>query len=126
MDALFIEETKGTPRVSLSLEGEMHIEGRSLPEDPVQFYLPVLEWVRKSTVENVTIYVRLDYMNTSSSKELYLFFKYIKQNIHVKTVIVNWYYEEGDDDVYEIGREFEAIVDLPFYYHTYAEAFDEN
>jgi hypothetical protein len=124
MDALFIKETKGTPRVSLNLDGEMHIEGRSLPEDPVQFYIPVLAWVSKCPAENVTIHIRLDYMNTSSSKEIYLFFKYIKQNKNVKTITVNWYYEEGDDDVYEIGREFELMVELPFHYHTFVEAIE--
>ena len=124
MNTLLIEETKGTPRVCLNSDGEMHIEGRSLPEDPVLFYAPVLDWVRRCTVENVTLHIRLDYMNTSSSKEIYLFFKCIRANEHIKKAVVNWYYEEGDDDVYETGREFENISGLPFYYHTYAEALE--
>ena len=124
MNALFIEETKGTPRVSFNSDGEMHIEGRSLPEDPVLFYAPILDWIRKCTIPNLVIHIRLDYMNTSSSKELYIFFKSIKTNSNIKKAIVNWYYEEGDDDVYETGREFETISGLPFFYHTFAEALE--
>ena len=124
MNALLIEETKGTPRITLNLNGELLIEGRSLPEDPILFYAPVLNWVTICNIVHATVHIRLDYMNTSSTKELYLFFKYLKGNQHVKDITVNWYYEEGDDDVYEIGREFEAMVELSFCFHTFAEAME--
>jgi hypothetical protein len=122
MNALIREATKGTPRVRLYPNGEMYIEGRSLPEDPIEFYSEILRWVTKCECENVSINIRLEYMNTSSSKELYTFFNYIKRNATIKHAIVNWYYEEGDEDVYEIGREFENVIELPFFYHEYAEA----
>jgi hypothetical protein len=124
MNALIIEATKGTPRIRLYPNGEMYIEGRSLPENPVEFYFPVLAWVKNCTAVDVSINIRIEYMNTSSSKELYTFFKYIKNNQNIKKACINWFYEEGDDDIYDIGREFENVVQLPFYYHEYAEAVD--
>ena len=124
MDALLIDETKGTPRIRLYPNGEMFIEGRSLPEDPIRFYNPVLEWVKNCKAEVVSVEIRLDYMNTSSSKEMYTFFNLIKENPYIKNTSVTWYYEEGDDDGYDVGREFEEMTKIPFKFHEYAEALD--
>lgn len=124
MNALIIEETKGTPRVRLYPTGELYIEGRSLPEDPEKFYVPILNWVKECRAENVTIDIRLEYMNTSSSKEMHSFFKIIKENPYIKHVMVNWHFEEGDDDGYDVGKEFEAFARLSFNFHEYAEALD--
>jgi hypothetical protein len=124
MDALLIDETKGTPSIRFYPNGEMYIAGRSLPEDPISFYTPVHEWVKNCNVESVSIEIRLEYMNTSSSKEMYSFFTHIKNNLHIKNAYVTWYYEEGDDDGYDVGREFESITKIPFHFHEYAEALD--
>jgi len=124
MNTLLIEETKGTPSVRFYENGELFIEGRSLPEDPTRFYTPILEWVKHCTAETVTIHIRFEYMNTSSSKEIYTFFKLIKENVCIKKTTVIWYFEEGDDDGYDVGREFESFTQIPFIYHEYAEALD--
>lgn len=124
MNTLLIEETKGTPRVRLYPTGEIFIEGRSLPEDPASFYTPILNWVRECQTEKVTIDIRLEYMNTSSSKEMYTFFRLIKENPYIKHVTVNWHFEEGDDDGFDVGREFESFTKIPFAFHEYAEVVD--
>jgi hypothetical protein len=124
MNALLIDGTKGTPKVSFYPNGEMFIEGHSLPEDPARFYNPLLEWVKNCDIEAITLDIRLIYLNTSSSKEMYTFFNLINKNPCIKSVTVNWYYEEGDDDGYDMGREFESITKIPFKFHEYAEALD--
>lgn len=121
MKAIFIEETKGTPRVEFNPTGEMLVSGRSLPEDPISFYNPLLEWANNCTAEKVTLDLRLEYMNTSSSKQIYSLLTNIAENVSIKSVTVNWYYEEGDDDGYETGKEFESMIKLPFNFHEYAE-----
>jgi len=124
MNALLIDETKGTPKVRLYPNGEMFIEGRSLPEDPAKFYKPIKEWVKNCQIETAKIEIRFEYMNTSSTKEMYSFFELIKENINIKHASVSWYYEEGDDDGYDVGREFESITKIPFTFHEYAEALE--
>ena len=124
MNSLLIDETRGTPRVRLYPNGEIFIEGRSLPADPAEFYSPILNWVKDCQTETVNIHIRLEYMNTSSSKEIQSFFRLIKENLHIKNATVNWYYEEGDDDGYDVGREFELFSKIPFIFHEYAEALD--
>jgi hypothetical protein len=122
MDTLLLKETKGTPGVKMYPNGEIFIEGRSLPEDPVKFYTPVLNWTKNCKAESVKIDIRLEYMNTSSSKEVYTFFSLLKGNENVKNISVVWHYEEGDEDGHNVGREFEAITKLPFHFQEYAEA----
>ncbi len=47
MDPLVIELGDDTPKVVLDkTKGIFEISGRSLPEDTVQFFKPILEWLR--------------------------------------------------------------------------------
>jgi hypothetical protein len=124
MDALIIEETKGTPYVRFYPYGKLYFEGRSLPEDPSKFYTPILEWIQNCEAENITLEMRIQYMNTSSTKEMYTFFKKITENKCIKNANVIWYYEEGDDDNYNTGREFESMTKIPFHFHEFAEAME--
>lgn len=124
MNALTIKETKGTPKVTFNPDGELFIEGRSLPENPSVFYLPVLEWIKNCKAEKINLHLKLDYMNTSSSRELYTFFNLMKENPCIKEIKVNWFYEEDDDEAYEMGCEFETLTNLPFQFNEYAEALE--
>ena len=48
MDALIIEESFRTPKVELDPSaGKFVFSGRSLPEDPNEFYDPVIKWMEK-------------------------------------------------------------------------------
>jgi hypothetical protein len=122
MNRLFIEATKATPRVEFLPNGELSIHGRSLPEDPHGFYNPLFQWINQSTVEAVNLEIRLEYMNTSSYKQIYSLLSHVKDNTFAKHIRVDWYYEEGDDDGFETGKEFESMTKLPFYFHEYAES----
>lgn len=121
MNRLFIEATKATPRVEFLPSGEFSIHGRSLPEDPHGFYNPIIQWVSQCKLENITLEIRLEYMNTSSYKQIYTLLNELKENVSVNQKQVNWYFEEGDDDGYDTGKEFESLIRLPFKFHEYAE-----
>lgn len=121
MNTLLIKETKGTPKINFHQDGTLFIEGRSLPEDPIKFYKPLHEWVKNCTVENINLQIKIEYLNTSSSKELYLFFCHLKENKNIKEIKVNWHYEEGDDEVYNTGCEFETMTNMQFHFHEYSE-----
>jgi hypothetical protein len=122
MDQLFIQATKATPRVEFLPSGELSIDGRSLPEDPHGFYNPLINWIKISTLENINLEIRFEYMNTSSYKQIFTLLNCIKDNIYAKNVKIQWYYEEGDDDGYETGKEFESLIRLPFQFHEYEES----
>ena len=113
-DIALIASTK-TPSVKFSADGHLELKGRSIPENSLDFYKPLLEWVdnysRQATGET-TIHVQLEYFNTSSSKCLLDLFKRL-ENIGGK-VAIHWYYEQEDEDMLEAGEDYEAIVNVPF------------
>jgi len=60
--------------------------------------------------------VELDYFNTSSSKFLLELFKKIKniKNSSQCNLIIEWYFETGDDEMEGSGQDFMELLDIPF------------
>jgi hypothetical protein len=111
------EPTKRTPWILLE-PGRIFIMGRSIPENPGDFYRPVLEWIA-DYVENYTgktlINLGFEYINTSSTKWI---FSMLKELSVIKDIqnnaSVKWYYENGDEDMCELGFILRSLVDCPF------------
>jgi hypothetical protein len=122
MEPLLIEATFTTPTVRFLTTGELFIKGRSLPEDSAKFYNPIFDWIRKFTGPSVTFDIRFEYLNTSSSKQVLDMLILLKNNHSIKSVQINWHYEEGDEEYYEFGKEMESITMLDFNFLEYSEA----
>jgi hypothetical protein len=121
MEELIIEGTKYTPRIDLNPDGRISIEGRSIVEDSYKFYEPVLKWVQGSTFDCLKVEIKLEYVNTSSSKQIFTLLKTIRENTSIHDVNIHWYYEEGDEDTFELGKDLESEIMLPFVFSEYAE-----
>ena len=116
MDDLKLEGSAKTPVVEFNSKGELLLKGRSIPENSIEFYKPIVEWIDAygQSVNNTTILsVQLEYFNTSSSKCILDVFKKL-ESLAGTEVSVKWYYEEDDEDMLEAGEDYEAIIDLPF------------
>lgn len=120
MEALSIEGTAKTPTVRFDgKDGVIEIKGRSIPENSIEFYKPLVEWLEeysKSPLDLTQVNVQLEYFNTSSSKCILDVFKKLEA-IHKgesNEVIINWYYEEDDEDMLEAGEDYESIIRVPF------------
>jgi len=114
MKQLVIEGTKQSPRVELNPTGELKIQGRCIIEDSVEFFKPIFKWVNCSTFKTLHIDINLEYINTSSVKQLYSLLILVKSNRDINNVYINWYYEEGDEDTLELGQDIESQVNIPF------------
>ena len=110
MENLVIAETDSTPTVNFSINGKLSLKGRSLPENVKEFYTPLEEWVAKLDVKSVTFVISLDYINSASSKKILDVLKSLDENNNVEDIIVNWHYDEGDDDSLESGQIFEELL----------------
>ncbi len=124
MEVIKIKGTDDTPNVTLDAESNiLEFSGRSLPEDVVTFYAPVIQWIEeyaKSPNPKTEVIFRLEYFNTASSKillDILLKFEDILNNGH--EVVVQWYFQEDDEDMEEAGEEYSEIVDIPFEMHSY-------
>jgi len=119
MEALSIEGTAKTPSVSFNgQKGVLEIKGRSIPENSIEFYKPLVDWLEEYTsasLDQTQVNVQLEYFNTSSSKCILDVFKKLEA-IHKgkNEVIINWYYEEDDEDMLEAGEDYESIIRVPF------------
>jgi hypothetical protein len=119
MESLFIEGTSKTPNVKFDAnQGLIEIKGRSIPENSIEFYKPMVDWLdkySKSPKSQTKVNVQLEYFNTSSSKCILDVFKKL-ETIHKANnqVQINWYYEEDDEDMLEAGEDYESIIRVPF------------
>ena len=119
MEKVFIEPTRTTPLINFDPdEGLLEMKGRSSPENSIQFYQRVLDNLDEYTVSGgpeLTANIAFEYFNTSSSKCLFDVFKRLsKIENSGKKITINWYYEEGDDDMMEAGEDYSDLLDLDF------------
>jgi hypothetical protein len=130
MDKINIEETKATPSVILDVENrKFEIAGCSRPENVREFYMPVINWFEGALEQTeeiktkltgdgtVNFDFKLSYFNSASAKFILDILLYINQlhgsNIDIR---INWYYEEGDEDMRDVGEELAEMVDFEFKY----------
>ena len=116
MDNLQIAGSNKTPEISFDANNRvLSISGRSIPENSIEFYKPMLAWMEQFAAtkpESTILQIKLEYFNTSSSKCLLDIFK--KLEIIGGKCQVEWYYEQDDEDMLEAGEDYEAIVHVPF------------
>ena len=72
MEPLDIKATNDTPRVLFDPDNNLfEISGRSLPEDVVSFYQPVLDWLDDYSLhplKKTDFVIKYIYFNTATSK----------------------------------------------------------
>jgi hypothetical protein len=122
MDNLIIKETNYSPHVSFTIDGDLILKGKSLPEDTAKFYDPILTWAKDCTLEKIHITFHLDYMNSSSANQVSKFLLIVKDNVFIKECIIDWHYETNDEDNLDFGKELETITEFKFNFFEYAEA----
>ncbi len=118
MEELRILPTKNTPEIILNPEGIIRIRGRSIHEDVTAFFTPVEDWVSEYIelpAEITCVDMNLEYFNSASAKVfIHLLQKITYVALKHKKFIFNWYFEEGDEDIFERGEYFSSILDVPF------------
>ena len=119
MENIFIDGTDRTPEVDFRFdEGLLKLSGRSITENPTKFYNKLAEYLEEYVSEaqqNTVFKVILEYFNTSTSKCLADLFKQLEKLYNSnKGVLVEWYYEEDDEEIKDSGKDYQDIFNLPF------------
>ncbi len=119
MEPISITGTPKTPTVSFNAEsGIIEIKGRSIPENSIEFYKPLVDWLdnyAKEPKDKTVVNIQLEYFNTSSSKCILDVFKKLETVFKgTNSVVINWYYEEDDEDMLEAGEDYQSILRIPF------------
>lgn len=128
---VILERTKVTPAVTMLIDdGIIEIDGESFPENPVEFFNPIYEWIDTFMNEEkryLTVNFKMTYFNTSSSKCLMDIVDRC-QSYHNRSggnVEINWYYHEDDSDMQESGAELAEDADLNFKLIAYRQKNEE-
>jgi hypothetical protein len=113
MGSLHIAASAKTPQIEYNaVESVLVLSGRSIPENAVDFYRPVLDWAQSFSIEEkLTVQVQLEYFNTSSSKCLLDLFKRLE---NIESLEIQWYFDADDEDMLEAGEDYDHIVSVPF------------
>ena len=130
-DPLIIEKTEKTPEVIFDKDNSVfQITGRSILENPHEFYLPLLNWFEEYVeVPNTEtdLVLNFEYINSSSTlqimKIIFLFEKYDKPEHKLK---ITWLYEKKDEMSKERGEEMQESAKLNFFLKGYIDESGEN
>ena len=119
-----IGATKRTPEIVFDpVKGHLKIKGVSMPENVDSFYAPILKYIDRyleNPPKHSVIVFDLEYINSSSSQML-LAILYKMKNIVGEgySVQVEWHYLQDDDDIYDTGKTFSELTDLPFEFYEH-------
>ena len=118
MEDFIREQTHKTPAIVFRTDGYFKISGRSIHENPETFYEPLVEWVSayiEQPVQETVIDIAIEYFNSSSAKYVLSILQTLSQLVQEeKMLTINWFYEEGDDDILERGQYYSSVLGVPF------------
>lgn len=128
MEKFVITRTSKTPFISLE-KGLFQFSGSCIPADAKRFYKPVLDWIKNYRVNNeikTIVNFNFDYLDSASSKNIVTVLKILDSfNSLGQTVVINWYYEEGDEDMLHLGIHLKSMSKASFNFIEKERSMDE-
>ena len=121
---LRIESSKFTPGIVLDpIHYVFEFYGFSLPENAIEFYSPVIEWLHdlkkevtlKSVVPNeINVIFKLVYYNSASLRQLVEIFHILSEINQLQIPVkISWQYDSEDPQMAEAGKELGDITKIP-------------
>lgn len=123
MDTFKTTAADDTPEINLDAQNLVFsISGTSTPENAVEFYAPVIDWIdhnKDQFKDRLLCEFNFKYLSSSSHKMIYEILIRLEE-IHKngKEIEVSWKYKEVDEDMFEVGQDFEALIKIPFRFLT--------
>jgi len=129
MIGLDIPATDKSPRVLLDTKKNIfEIQGNSRPENVRDFYFPIIYKIRKYfekvidknqvdefNQDGFIFNFKLTYFNSSSAKFISDILVLIRDfNTEGLKLKVHWYFDDGDEDMKEVGEDFSEMISFPF------------
>lgn len=122
-EKLIIDSTEDTPKIIFDSESKIfQISERSLPENAIGFYEPLLNWLSQysnNPIELTVFDFKLEYFNTASAKQIAKILLILENIGKKKNVVINWYYKKEDSDMLSSGTRFSKLIDLNFNFAEY-------
>jgi len=128
LDRVEIKAGVDTPHVLLDPDELIcEVSGKSYPPDVLKFYEPLFDWLddfKYLGKEKITFGFKLDYYNTASSKILLeIFYKLEEISKDGTKILVKWFYPDDDEEMLEVGEEFQRLVNITFEHIAYTKKY---
>ncbi|MFH0758616.1 MAG: DUF1987 domain-containing protein [Bacteroidota bacterium] len=122
MNDLIIKPTDKSLAVDISY-GILNFTGRSILTDPKVFFDPINSWVEKylkNPARETMVNVKLEYIDTASTQSLYQILRLLN-GVRKKglSLMLNWYIEDQDPEMKELGEMIEQRLGIEFQYISY-------
>jgi hypothetical protein len=115
---LIIAHKEDTPSVIFDREqGIFEIGYRSLSENAIAFYEPILNWLneyKQNPLPKTIFKLKLEYFNTASAKQLAKVFLSLEELSRTNDVYIIWCYLKEDTDMHTSGIRFSKFLKMPF------------
>ncbi|RCL73121.1 MAG: DUF1987 domain-containing protein [Flavobacteriales bacterium] len=109
MTDLFITASANSPFVHFRKTGEMEMSGKIILDHNAEFWSQLFSWIddyKNVLTSKTTVNLQIDYLNTSSLKELNKFLILIASLKSENSELnIFWHYNESDIYMKEIGFE---------------------
>lgn len=118
METIQVDATNRTPKVVFDFSKNIFIlSGESYPENVTEFFGALIKKMTDhlNVVQNADVSFEFSfiYFNSSTAKVIMHLFELLEKAAQRgNRVVVNWHYEEGDDNMQEMGEEFSRDLDV--------------
>lgn len=123
MKFLKIESTKLTPGIVLDANNNVfEFFGFSLPENAIDFYQPVFDWLKgyqdelekNKNFPEINVIFKLVYFNSSSLRQIVDIFNALGEFYKMGVPLnISWQYDSEDPAMAESGKELGDITKVP-------------
>ncbi len=119
--SIYIKKTKKTPLIYLDFEESIfQIKGASFSEDILSVYEPIITWINEYVPllkKELVCDFYFTVLNSASHKKLFqilIMLEQEKEKEQEKGIKINWYYDEDDEDIMEMGEDLMELINMPF------------
>jgi hypothetical protein len=125
MRDLIIEPTRKTPEIVFKCNGELYLNGISLPQNVIDFFMPVFAWLEElktHSPQRIRFVIDLVYLDTSSTKAILSMLKLLQKIVPQEGDLeIVWKYENGDMDMLDQGEVLQRTTKIPFRFEEIEE-----
>ena len=117
LQEVHILPTKTTPEIFMLPKGIIKIRGRAIDESRDKAPEQVTDWIDTYVLnppQYTEVIIALEFLNSFNTLVLTSLLKRVAQVKALgKKIVIHWYYEEDDVDIFERGEYIASTVNIP-------------
>jgi hypothetical protein len=125
---VLIPPTKTTPEITLDPKGTIKIKGRAIDESRDKAPEELTKWIDEyvlNPVEQTRVIIALEFLNSFNTMLLTGVLRKVSQVIRKgKQLVIDWYYEEDDVDIYERGEYISNTINVPILFFIAGDIYE--